>query len=399
MKPLSSLLIFLLFLLYACNGNKDFYSVAPELQPYLKTFLEEGQKRGHHFDPKKTGLIMKFAHLSGSQIGLCYHREPLLIEIDSAYWQNISGKKNEEELKINLVFHELGHGLLNRTHDNSVLPSGDWKTIMCGGEKVDSRNWNVNFYGFRQKYYIDELFDPRTPVPDWALEQPDFSTLKSKTVFQDDFFDNDNKWVVGDTNLYKSSIYKGEYKFQTKTGRAIMPITNLGIDVRDDFLYEAKIKMIKTDFPEAKFGIVFGTKDNANTNYFLIDNKKGFYIGNSGYFGWFAECISEYIKPMLFNTISVRKIKDRLYFYINGKFVYQNEVVDPEGDYFGFQLSGNSLIAIDQVKICLPLEEKEKTSGKVEHLILEDSIVPGKKERQMSIVKDSIDGTSKNNTK
>jgi hypothetical protein len=160
-----------------------------------------------------------------------------------------------------------------------------------------------------------------------------------------------------------------------------MSVSNLGINTADDFLFEAKIKMTKTEIPEAKFGIIFGSKDNSNTNYFLIDNKKTFYIGNSRYFGWFTECISEYIKPLTFNIISIRKVDNMLYFYINGKYVYLNEIKDPIGSYFGFQLSGNSVVTIDYVKISLPLNEDKEDIDKFEHIILEDSIVSGKKDR------------------
>jgi hypothetical protein len=390
-KYLSYSLLFISLLFSSCGKNKDFYYIDPELQPYLDAFLEEGKKRGHEFDFDKSGLILKFSHLSGSQIGLCHHQIPLLIEIDSLYWQNVTGKKNEKELKTNLIFHELGHGVLNRSHDNTVLPSGDWKTIMCGGEKMDSRNWNVNFYGFREKYYIDELFDPKTSVPEWAVLQPDFSSIKYKTGFFDDFFNNNNKWVTGNVPLYKSSVYRGEYKFQTKTGKSIMSISNLGINTADDFWFEAKIRMSKSEIPDAKFGVIFGTRNNSNTNYFLIDNKKTFYIGNSQYFGWFTECTSEYIKPMMYNTISIRKVDDMLYFYINGKYVYMNEIKDPQGSFFGFQLSGNSIISIDYVKISLPTDESKEIIDTPEHIILEDSIVSGKKDRRsLPVEPDSI---------
>ncbi len=381
--------IFIFLILLSSCKNKDFYSIEPEFQPYLNVFLEEGKKRGYEFDFDKSGLIIRFGHLEGSQIGLCHHQTPLLIEIDSTYWQSIKGKKNEKELKANLIFHELGHGVLNRHHDNSVLPSGDWKTIMCGGEKIDSRNWNVNFYSFREKYYIDELFNPQIPVPDWALEHPDFSSIKYKIVFFDDFFNNSNKWATGDKTLYKSFIAKGEYRVQTKTGKAILSISDVGIDINDDFLFEAKLSLIKTEISDAKVGVAFGKKDNSDTNYFLVDNKKKFYIGNSQYYGWFTECVSEYINPMFSNNLAIRKIDKMLYFYINGKFVYQNEIPNPEGSHFGFQLSGKSTIAIDFIKISQPVEE-EKTESKFDQIILEDTIVQGKRERTIKHIADSV---------
>lgn len=360
-----------------CHKNKPGkYDIDPEIEPFLNFFLEEAQKRGRTFNLHVDGLIMKFSHLEGGQIGLCHHTVPLLIEFDSIYWKTIQGKKNEYNLKANIVFHELGHGLLKRGHDNSVLPSGDWKTIMCGGEKIDSRNWNVNFYGFREEYYINELFNPETPVPDWALLHPDFKDIKYRTVFEDKFLNNANKWAVKKTPLYKSSIRNKEYQLEALTGKAILSLTKLGIDVKHDFLFEVKLQMKKTENPSAKVGIVFGNNENKNTNYFLIDNKKRFYIGNSQYYGWFAECPSDYIKPLAFNLLSIRKVKNMLYFYINGKFVYQNEITNPEGTSFGFQISGDSFMTVDEVKISMP--DNPQKSSYFEQTIYEDSIVEGK---------------------
>src|ERR1035437_9451238 len=71
-------------------------------------------------------------------------------------------------MKEDLIFHELGHGLLKRDHLNLTLENGDWKSIMCGGDKVGTRSWNINYKGIRRNYYIDELFDENTPAPDFS---------------------------------------------------------------------------------------------------------------------------------------------------------------------------------------------------------------------------------------
>lgn len=378
-------------IIISCSQEKKKYIVDPELEPLLISFLEEGEQRGLHFNVKNDGLIMRFANLGGDKIGLCYHVEPLLIEFDSVYWTKIKGKKNEQDLKMSVVYHELGHGLLKRSHENSILPSGDWKTIMCGGEKNGSRNWNVNFYGFRKQYYLDELFNPDTPVPEWALYYPDLSEFKYKTIFEDDFRNNKNKWVIRETPLYKSTIRNREYNLQTKKDKAILSIADLGIDIEKDFLFEADIKMNKTSISTAKIGIVFGEKGSGNTNYFLIDNKKRFYIGNSNYFGWFVECSSDFIKPFAFNTLMVRKVKDMLYFYINGKFVYHNEAYNATGSAFGFQASGRTSLTVEEIRIGIPAQTE--SVRKFEHIIFEDSLILDKPEYEQlndSIINDGF---------
>ncbi len=73
-----------------------------------------------------------------------------------------------------LIFHELGHCLLGRSHISDTLPNGDPKSLMVAGDltvfapcryvfgSVDCNNLH------KRAYYIQELFDPNTPVPDWA---------------------------------------------------------------------------------------------------------------------------------------------------------------------------------------------------------------------------------------
>ena len=73
-----------------------------------------------------------------------------------------------------LFFHELGHCILGRSHDNRLLPNEDPRSIMVEGN-IDlytrclypiGGNCEDNTY--KRAYYLDELFNRQTPVPDWA---------------------------------------------------------------------------------------------------------------------------------------------------------------------------------------------------------------------------------------
>jgi len=66
-----------------------------------------------------------------------------------------------------LVFHELGHAILLReSHRNDRFQSSDYASIMV------SESWLLDDFYIqdltKRAYYIDELFDPATPAPDWA---------------------------------------------------------------------------------------------------------------------------------------------------------------------------------------------------------------------------------------
>lgn len=82
---------------------------------------------------------------------------------------------NEQEREA-FWFHMLGHVLLNREHDDSLLPNNqDPKSIMFGGflSFFGGCVYAINNTPFcnrsgRREYYIDELFLPNTPVPSWG---------------------------------------------------------------------------------------------------------------------------------------------------------------------------------------------------------------------------------------
>jgi len=148
------------------------YQVPEDIQVHVDSFLEEAAARGH-------------------EIGI----NNLIIEIDSDLGVGTCGRcnslqSNEKVQKIirlnpsctnlgttlleTLVYHELCHCVLNRPHDDRVLPNGDPRSLMVPG--------NIYIYSpclyvicgegcdqtFKRQYYMDELFDESTPVPAWA---------------------------------------------------------------------------------------------------------------------------------------------------------------------------------------------------------------------------------------
>ncbi len=164
------LLVAPLFSLFSCDdeeGEKE-YSVDSELYPYLQRFLDEAAKRGKSFDVVGDGLIMEFADLESPVVGLCTYSNPIKVQIDKKYWKETANSANQENLREDVVFHELGHGLLRRSHDNSTLPNTEWKTIMCGGTEVDGRSWAVNF---RRLADMENLRHLRWANQVWARDQ------------------------------------------------------------------------------------------------------------------------------------------------------------------------------------------------------------------------------------
>ncbi len=87
--------------------------------------------------------------------------EPTITIVTSeTCWVDRSEQDNEA-----LVLHELGHMVLDRGHRDELLPNNSRSSIMVGSNLGGLYVGNALS---RRSYYIDELFDAATPVPDWA---------------------------------------------------------------------------------------------------------------------------------------------------------------------------------------------------------------------------------------
>lgn len=124
----------------SCSGFTDeqhFY-IHPALKPYYDSFVIEGKKRGVVVDPQSIILTIKPLSTCGLTV---YSTNSVFIDTTSSCW----GIDKRE-----LVFHELGHFILHRSHDNEII-NGKIKSIMIGdGYIVNMAN--------DEKYYFDELF-------------------------------------------------------------------------------------------------------------------------------------------------------------------------------------------------------------------------------------------------
>lgn len=167
----------LLLILSACRQKEQLpvYQVPAEVEPYVQAFLSEARTRGK--DIKITNLIVVFAERDTTGLcGVCrqvvgdpVHQKRISIYRDC--WTGATDQARET-----LVFHELGHCVLDRlSHKNNRLPNGDFASLMNTSETGVYERCIYDLDGqatcdkrFKRSYYIDELFDENTPVPDWA---------------------------------------------------------------------------------------------------------------------------------------------------------------------------------------------------------------------------------------
>jgi hypothetical protein len=166
-------------LLSGCSKDLDLvdlivvYDVPAEYQPFVDTFIHEASIRGHSIEIEN--LIIKYDDsLEGPHCAKCNSNDiekklQKIVSINS----NIKCWFTVEQQEV-LILHELGHCVLGRLHDNGRLPNGDLKSLMNENDlsvysscvyPVDNGPCDDTF---KRPYYLDELFDEETPVPDWG---------------------------------------------------------------------------------------------------------------------------------------------------------------------------------------------------------------------------------------
>ena len=126
--------------------------VDPELQEYLDRFIAEGEAR--QFSPviDHRLLDIRFDELGGPIKGQCqtFSDSRRTIIIKRSYWESV-GEWDREFL----VFHELGHCLLDRRHLEATDADGNCISIMQSGEG----NCHNAYGPTTRTRYLDELFE------------------------------------------------------------------------------------------------------------------------------------------------------------------------------------------------------------------------------------------------
>jgi hypothetical protein len=350
----------LAFVFFTSCKDPDEYRVDASFAEYLQRFENEGAIRGKSFDLKNRGLIIEFATLKNNLAGLTHYENPIRIEIDKSYWNSISGSAGGDMMKEDLIFHELGHGLLGRKHLNTTLGNGDWKSIMCGGDKVNNRPWNINYKGIRRTYYVNELFDESTPEPYFSSTELLADTSGYVTKIKLSFDNTANAgWSMADDTKHTISIENGRLRFQSKVSDVYLVLMNTNsINIQSEFSYELNMEYSTTTDLSGQYGLLFGLlPDGSNggtdpLEYFTINKSLKMYMGNRTWYSFFTELSENQIFKNGSNKLKVFKIGNVLYYFINGIYSYCSEIeTTKNGFQFGFVVPPYGVVLLDNLAI------------------------------------------------
>ena len=175
-----SIVVLAILIMTGCQEDNESYRIPPttvvvdpilnsrtELDPFVALFLEEAEARGKNPNNSLGELLntLTIEFNDGLNDYCGYGRFSLSgipsVEIST---RDICWRDRDQISREALIFHELGHAVLQRPHLDSTLPNGMLKSLM-------NTNRQFGLYESDSKertYYIDELFDINAPVPDWA---------------------------------------------------------------------------------------------------------------------------------------------------------------------------------------------------------------------------------------
>jgi hypothetical protein len=144
--------------MFSCKEENDKPFIDPELTEYVNAFVEEARLRGQIIS--SDNIEAKFGTLT-EKCGLGSPNPPR-VSIDRNCWDGTPELPREL-----LMFHELGHAVLGRSHELSKLPNGDFASIMCTEPRILYNEYTIE----KRAYYLDELFNTFANFPDWAAEK------------------------------------------------------------------------------------------------------------------------------------------------------------------------------------------------------------------------------------
>lgn len=145
--------IFLFGLVLFIMSCKSDSTESLDVQLYLDRFEEEANERGFTYINEIGNIEVHLVEIiSFGVLGQCF-RDPddiNQIHLDRTYWEGASDLEKEF-----VVFHELGHCLLNRGHLNDSIGDGTCLSIMYDG---NSSACNLSYTLDTKEAMIDELF-------------------------------------------------------------------------------------------------------------------------------------------------------------------------------------------------------------------------------------------------
>lgn len=173
--------------------------------------------------------------------------------------------------------------------------------------------------------------------------------IPSKTILSDDFKRDDNKWSTTSDSCYKKAIGNNVLEISS-TCTDFHPIFSLtkDMDMLKDFELEAEIQFVHGEDDNA-LSLMWGKEEGtSNRCIFAISGNGHYMIAQfSGTWNNIKEwTFSDIVRKTDFNKLTVRKIKNQYYFFLNEQLVASSPFYAFTGRQTGFQVNQNTTMRV-----------------------------------------------------
>lgn len=189
-----------------------------------------------------------------------------------------------------------------------------------------------------------------------SISYSDFSSSQKTNFFFDDFSSDANNWANEVTQNGSAYVSGGNLYFKsTNPEGAAGCIKELPLfDSNKDFEIESSIKFVSGDEGRLIY-LIFGKALSEWNRYNLGFRNDGHYIVDKSYNNEYSDIISrtfaKFVKANSYNKLTVRKVQNTIYFYVNEVPVYSMPFAPFYGNVFGFQAPQGTEIAVDYLRL------------------------------------------------
>jgi hypothetical protein len=201
-----------------------------------------------------------------------------------------------------------------------------------------------------------------------AVKPSDYKYLSEREIVLSDDFDKfNNYWLLGtEENSWMENIENNQLYFQSLTNKPKEDLLPVIIDTKRDFEIETSIKFERGDM-EKGYGLQWGKTTNPVQQFdFLLTGNGHFTIDKytGEFFDFVPFTLSEIVNRYAPNKLTIQKVKDVYYFFLNEHLVHSMPFQPFYGNLMGFQVSENSTILVDYFLVRY-LDKAESPKSKV----------------------------------
>ncbi len=183
--------------------------------------------------------------------------------------------------------------------------------------------------------------------------QYEWGESKKKPLFLESFSNNSRGWFIANNSTTTASVTSGYYFLESKTTNGfICWLNTFVLNVQQDFQVEIAIKLV-SGVNNSGFYWSFDSISK-NGYYMYINSNRQMNTGkyfSSAFETWAQNQNVENISITDYNLLTVRKIADSYYFFINKQFVSSKKYEFLSGNLVPLFVGGNSSIQVDYLNI------------------------------------------------